>query len=293
VPRTVPGIAAVTELTAGANHTCALIGDTMYCWGENGSGQLSDRTGGDATTPQLAFGFGAIQHIFGGDNNTCAIVGGKPICVGSFSNPAAQFNGFASALSIGTGRNHGCVVLADHSVHCTAGDNYDATLGDGTVMCCTDSTPVMSGASDVVIRNDQTCVLGTDHSVKCWGYNSGVRLGTGDGSYLIKAPEAQTGVMASQITLGDNIGCVLRTDMTVACWGQGFFGGVGDATYNDRNMPVAVSNLVATQVASGADHACAVMSDGTVQCWGNDNDGELGDGVILSPDPSGVRMTCP
>jgi alpha-tubulin suppressor-like RCC1 family protein len=59
-------------------------------------------------------------------------------------------------------------------------------------------------------------------------------------------------------------------------------------------MPVAVSNsIVATQVASGADHACAVMSDGTVQCWGKDSDGELGDGVILSPDPSGVRMTCP
>jgi alpha-tubulin suppressor-like RCC1 family protein len=293
VPRTVPGIAAVTELTAGANHTCALLTDTMYCWGENGNGQLGDTAPGDATTPQLSVNFGTIQHIFGGNNNTCAIVGGKPLCVGSFSNTPAQFNGYPSALSIGTGRNHGCVVTTDHIVHCTAGDNFDATLGDGTTMCCSDSSPVMN-VTDVVIRGDQSCVLGVDHSVKCWGYNNGVRLGTGDGSYLIKAPEAQSGVMASQISLGGNMGCILRTDMTVACWGEGFFGGVGDTTYNDRNMPVAVSNsLVATQVASGADHACAVMSDGTVQCWGNDSDGELGDGVILSPDPSGVRMTCP
>jgi alpha-tubulin suppressor-like RCC1 family protein len=183
--------------------------------------------------------------------------------------------------------------MADHSVHCTANDNYNATLGDGTTVCCTDSTPLATGVTDIAIRGDESCVLGTDHSVKCWGLNAQTHLGTGDGAYLIKAPEAQPGVMASQITLGANIGCVLR-DMTVACWGQGFFGGVGDATYNDRNMSVAVSNnLIATQVAAGADHACALMSDGTVQCWGNDNDGELGDGVILSPDPSGVRMTCP
>lgn len=292
VPRTVPGIAGVTELTAGASHTCALIVDTMYCWGDNDDGQLGDAKDGNATTPQLSLNWGAIQHIFGGNNNTCAIVGGKPLCVGTYSATPAQFNGFASALSIGTGRNHGCVVMADHSVHCTAGDNYNATLGDGGTVCCTDSTPVMN-ATDVVIHGDQSCALGLDHSVKCWGYNNGVRLGTGDGSYLIKSPMAQPGVMASQISLGNSIGCVLRTDMTVACWGQGFFGGVGDATYNDRDTPVAVSTLVATQVASGAGHACALMADGTVQCWGNDTDGELGDAVTLSRDPSGVRMTCP
>ena len=294
VPRKVPGIDTVTELSAGSNHTCALLTDTMYCWGSDGNGKLGAASGLDATTPQLSINWGPIQHIFAGDRNTCALVGGSPFCIGSLGATPTRVDGIASAISIGTGRNHRCTVKSDNTIVCNAGDNFNGTLGNGDTMACCDQTSPVANVASVTIHNDQTCALGTDHSVKCWGLNAGNKLGVGIGQYVIATPMAIPTLQANQVALGDNLGCAIKTsDSSVACWGTGYYGGVGDSTYADRNAPVAVGTIMATQVATGANHACALLADGTVQCWGNDVDGELGDGVVLSRTPSGVRMTCP
>lgn len=51
-PVTVDGLADIVELTAGHRHTCARSGDgRVWCWGENGAGQIGDGTTVDRNVP--------------------------------------------------------------------------------------------------------------------------------------------------------------------------------------------------------------------------------------------------
>ena len=72
----------VTSITAGGNHTCALISDgTMQCWGSNTSGQLGDGTTTNRATPNLVTNlFGTGTSLSAGSNYTCAkILGGTAV----------------------------------------------------------------------------------------------------------------------------------------------------------------------------------------------------------------------
>jgi alpha-tubulin suppressor-like RCC1 family protein len=52
VPVAVTGITNAISITAGAEHTCAVLADgTARCWGRNDAGQLGDGTTTDRSTP--------------------------------------------------------------------------------------------------------------------------------------------------------------------------------------------------------------------------------------------------
>lgn len=51
-----PDLTNVTHVQAGYYHTCALIAKQVYCWGENGNGQLGDGTGINSS--------GAVKSLF-------------------------------------------------------------------------------------------------------------------------------------------------------------------------------------------------------------------------------------
>ena len=53
-PVRVGGRTNATEISAGYQHTCALLADrTVRCWGLDSSGQLGDFTTTNRTTPVL------------------------------------------------------------------------------------------------------------------------------------------------------------------------------------------------------------------------------------------------
>jgi len=73
-PEAVPLPGAVRALTAGADHTCALLvsGD-VACWGDNDRGQLGDGTTTARSQPVLVQGLRDAAAIDAGDGHTCAI----------------------------------------------------------------------------------------------------------------------------------------------------------------------------------------------------------------------------
>lgn len=87
VPTPVPGLAApVLALAAGFGHTCALSSaGGVYCWGDNGFGQLGDGTWTDRLTPVGVHGLDAgVVSITAGSFFTCALLAGERIrCWGS------------------------------------------------------------------------------------------------------------------------------------------------------------------------------------------------------------------
>ncbi len=91
------GINTATEVSAGQEHTCAVLSDgTAKCWGYGGYGQLGhdnvDRIGlavNDVDTLGTVIGIGAVTQISGGAGYTCArLTDSKTKCwgLGSFGN---------------------------------------------------------------------------------------------------------------------------------------------------------------------------------------------------------------
>jgi len=130
----VVGLANVVQISAGGAHVCALLrGGTVWCWGENLSGQLgSGFEGGRSESPILVRGLGGVVEISAGEFSTCArdasgsvkcwgrVLGGQlgddapegahPVCVGAdaCSRQPVVVSGLSDATALAGGLNCNC-----------------------------------------------------------------------------------------------------------------------------------------------------------------------------------------
>jgi alpha-tubulin suppressor-like RCC1 family protein len=132
------------------------------------------------------------------------------------------------------------------------------------------------------------CVLLSNGSVDCWGYNGYGQLGTGKSGNVLPFSAVPVGVKgiggAKAVSVGDAFACALLSSGTVKCWGEGDKGELGNGkTATDSPTPVLVKGISsATAITSYADHSCALIKGGTVECWGENTLGELGNGTTAS-----------
>jgi alpha-tubulin suppressor-like RCC1 family protein len=194
------------------------------------------------------------------------------------------------AVAISVGGDHTCVLLSDSTTRCW-GSNNSGQLGDGTN---TDSNvPVavtgLTGAMaisgrqfflcfDSCIFGGHTCVILSNGTAKCWGYNDYGQLGDGTRTDS-NVPVAVTGLTgAVVISAGRTHTCAMLSDGTAWCWGSGLLGDGTNTRYS--NVPVAVTGLTAAvAISAGRYHTCALLSDATARCWGSNGSGQLGDGT--------------
>lgn len=199
----------VASISAGADHTCAVLTDgTAKCWGADGGGALGN-TGGNSLTPvpvvvdSAGVAVSGIMAISAGSAHTCALLttGGLK-CWGTNTygqlgnsnatnqNYPVNVTGLTSGVAaVSAGDSYTCAVLADGSAKCW-GQNYVGQLGNGTtsVYNVPNSTPLsVSGLSSGVasisteinagIYSAHTCAAMAAGGVKCWGNNSNGQLG--------------------------------------------------------------------------------------------------------------------
>ena len=152
-----------TSITTGAQHSCVIatlpagVAGNVYCWGDNGSGQLGNVVTAPATSsasPVAVVGLpAAAKQISAGEFHTCAVlVTGAAYCWGrndfgqlgaagaGGSTPIAVPGSFAS-VSVGATFTCGLSTGgASAKVFCW-GDNTFGQLGSGTLIGST--TPIM------------------------------------------------------------------------------------------------------------------------------------------------------
>ncbi len=248
----------VTKLTAGYNHTCALIqSGGLQCWGSNDFGEVGDGT--------------LISRV-------------RPTDVSGLTSGVAD----VSAGGFST-----CVAMASGGIKCW-GYNSQGQLGDGTT--ADSSSPVdVAGLADVThvsVGEAHACALTAGGGVKCWGSNGEGQLG--DGSTTDRpAPVDVTGLASdvAAIAAGGYHTCALTTGGGVKCWGDNPWGQLGDVGACGKlcPAPVDVSGLggdVAT-IAAGLRHNCAIINDGAIKCWGANDSGQLAAGTRV-PNPNAV-----
>jgi alpha-tubulin suppressor-like RCC1 family protein len=254
-PQRIMNLGFVQDLSAGADFACAITQGEVYCWGENGRGQL-------------------------GIGNTV-----------DQSLPISGLPGIGNAR-VFTGMSHTCVLRSDGKVYCW-GWNLWGQIGDGTTTDRLTPFNVLglNDTVDMALGNGQSCAQRGDGLVRCWGFNQFGQVG--DNTFTNKpTPTAVSGLTdAAQIVAGLNFTCARRVGGTVSCWGDGV--GLGDGVGDPRAVPAAVSGLssVAQVRAHVGNHACAELSDRTFKCWGDNGSGAIGDGTnVFASKPTAVAL---
>lgn len=170
-----------TAVTAGAEHTCALL-DTgaVECWGLNASGQLGDTVVFDSPLPRSVSGLASLAiAVSAGRNSTCAALDTGDVQCWGESPPAPPVGegpttiaGLSSdAVDLSCGNTHCCALLDTGGVQCW-GSGARGRLGDGSTSASSAAvTPdgLASGVLSVSAGMLQTCAAMASGEVRCWG----------------------------------------------------------------------------------------------------------------------------
>lgn len=322
------------EISIGERFSCARIGtgDDVICWGAGFDGMLGTGSEDDqldpAMLPPINLGAAGAMTLGTGERHSCAIDNnGDTRCWGRASEGALGYgnendigdneapvsagvvSGGASAIGIGVGSEHTCVVLNGGTIRCW-GESFRGQVGVGQFQDVgDDELPSAFAAIDfgtpatkVVAGSDHTCALFSDGSVQCWGAAQLGRLGDGnnssgaigDNELVTGRPPVALGGVAIDIGAGSAHTCALLEGGSMVCWGANGSGalGTGDTEpVGDDETPASAGPIdlpsPVVQMAVGGEHTCAVLDDSRVFCWGRNNAGQLGHAVsagsILAP----------
>jgi len=133
----------VQSVSAGGDHTCAIVNGVAWCWGLNDGGELGNNSRTNSNTPVQVLDLPSrVTGISSGDHHTCAIVDGAMRCWGY--NAAGQLGngsttdslrpvvvtGLPPVETFSAGGDHTCARVPG-SLLCW-GNNEDGELGIGT-----------------------------------------------------------------------------------------------------------------------------------------------------------------
>ena len=237
----IDGLDSVSAIAVGGAHSCALAGETLFCWGRDAGGELGNGAGGENVPSPSAVHVGA-RAVGAGHRFTCMAHGdgGALWCTGSTEGeggeplqeftPLAGPDGFAG---IDGSAQHACARAADGSVSCW-GSNTSGQLGTGLTSTELTAEPAQAQlpagcmAVDVDVGGACSCAVCDDARVFCWGAGGGGRLGIGSSPTAQAEPTAVAGeLQATRVAQGVLGGCAIDDLGQVRCWGGNEFGRLG------------------------------------------------------------------
>jgi alpha-tubulin suppressor-like RCC1 family protein len=188
---------------------------------------------------------------------------------------------------IAAGDKHTCAIALDNVIWCW-GDNQFSQLGSAVFPSTESLVPIQTTALPgsriahrIVAGAYHTCVLATDGTVWCWGYNGWGALGVTGGSQPdpVQVPLGST---ATMIAAGGSTTCAVLPDNRLKCWGHNNKGQLGNSTWGTAAVTTPVytsfvpASFTVAHLEIGGTHTCAISVAGAAWCWGESTNGRLG-----------------
>lgn len=304
----VPTATCVQAIGTGWDHTCAVVNGAVWCWGNNGSGQLGNNSTESSSMPVPSRGLDAgVQFLGSGvGSHSCARTATSLYCWGANDlgelGDGTTENRYAPApievlgrpfQSVALGAGFTCGVSSGTGEVFCWGTNGSGRLGVASIESSSVPLPLDSplfGAEWIAAGGTHACAI-VDGAVHCWGGNASGQLGNNsaeDSSVPMQVEGLVSG--AEAVAAGISHSCAL-VDGGVSCWGNNFSGQLGNGLTEDSSIPVQVQGAASgvRGIAAGFLHTCA-LADSGVLCWGGNSAGQLGnDSNESSPLPVPVR----
>ncbi len=310
----------VSALSGGAGFTLMLFADgTLAATGSNNSGQLGANDTNNRSTPVDITGSGVlvgkqVVAISAGESHSLALCSDGTVAAWGNNNsgqlgtgattrslvPVAVETGALagkSAVAVAAGGTHSMALLSNGTV--VAWGENGGQLGNGSntnslIPVAVDTSGVLAGkvVSSIAARGGHSMALCSDGTLVNWGGGWSGSLGNGaTANSNIPVAVSKAGVLANRtvaaLASGYNLSLALCTDGAVVGWGYNGFGGLGNGTNTDSNVPVLVKSdgVLAgrTPILIAASYpSYALCSDGTLAAWGDNQRYQHGNGTSTS-----------
>jgi alpha-tubulin suppressor-like RCC1 family protein len=274
------------SVSAGAGYTCAVtVFDALFCWGENGNGQLGNGTTLMSALPVRVATRVRIREVSTGSHHTCAVsVGDIAYCWGRNDHgqvgdgTTAQRSvptrplGWAHFSTISAGDEFTCGVTTTNAVtpprraYCW-GAASQGHYGDQTTHARTLRPQPVPGAVEFdSVKAGLTHVCGVTPTQRayCWGADHGWLGSPSSGADFQVTPRLVSGGRASRsVDAGTHRSCGVTVGNLAFCWGLG----VVDGTPVTSPLPMRVGgDLRFRQLEAGGSFACGVTTAGKIYC---------------------------
>lgn len=283
------------QIATGTDHTCSLVNEKIWCWGQNGLGQLGNGTTSSSTIP---------------------------VAVDLSELPTDS-----KFIKIAVGNKTSCALLRNGSVQCW-GNNQEGQLGanldpslqspPGTFPNLFKSTPVRTfgltnNVTALAMGSLSACAI-QNGQIYCWGKNETQLLGNSTVLFQKKPTAYFSTSMTTAVDVsltganppnGSNpsngaTACVQFLEgekIKIKCWGSNAAGELGNNSFGSASGTLTscvllsdgscLENIKKFALGGGiyqesppnpttGGHGCALLSDGNLKCWGKNVQGQAG-----------------
>ncbi len=288
------GVGGVEQVALGGGHTCVrtVVGE-VYCWGQNGSGQLGVMTTEGFSEVPIEVDLDARARLLAaGTYHTCAVLeddrlfcwgknGDGQVGNGETSNALApiEVSGIdGPVVDLSLGERHSCAVSVSGRLYCW-GSNLLSQVGVPGGGVVTAPVIVDTKVGAVALGAFHTCYV-QEGVVRCMGANDDGQCGV-EGPDVVFPPLTPAGlerVSLSRIVSGPGRHTCIESAGQIWCWGDNDSGQLGLGFSSNREPPTPLPNPPPGEVraiAPGTAHTCALYNDAPF-CWGDNFSGQLG-----------------
>ncbi|MCA9607142.1 MAG: hypothetical protein KC619_16160 [Myxococcales bacterium] len=195
-----------SDVSAGEQFACAVVGAQVLCLGENHDGELGREPSGvvDWGAP------GVVEEL-------------------------------AEVVDVATGRRHACALRQSGDVYCW-GNNERRQLGTSSPSTSTpqrvEGLPLDVVSIDAFHNN--SCALRAGGELICWGDNDFEQLTRDRHDSPLGPTRIELDVRLVEVGVGGNFICGLDDASQVWCWGRNHVGQLGADTRTTRGVPSRV-----------------------------------------------------